>query len=391
MESKVLPICSPDTVTWDEKIAGLGLRSRANSASWIYRYRFGGKQRSIKLGRAPSLSVVAARKAAEKLAAQIALGVDPAAQRECARIESETTVAVLAQRYIEAKKSGWRPRTLDEISRHIAKHLKPLHNTPIAGVSQRRIAELLNGIAESSGPMAANRVRSTLTALFGWAMREGINIPQGNIASLTNVREEKSRDRVLTDAELNAIWIACPDSDFGAIVKLLILTGQRRTEIGGLRWDEISDDEIVLPVSRTKNKRPHIIPLSEPAKAIIAGIERGGRQYLFGRGPGGFTDWSKSKAALDARRALPTSAEAGEWILHDLRRTAVTRMAELGVQPHIIEAVINHVSGHKGGVAGIYNRATYAAEKRAALNLWGEHVTALVEDRKATVVPMRRA
>jgi integrase len=375
----------PDAIIWDEKISGLGLRTRAKSQTWIYRYRFGGKQRSVKLGRAPALSVVGARKAAEKLSAKIALGIDPAAERETARVESETTLAVLAQRYIEAKRSGWRARTLDEVGRHIAKHLKPLHDTPITSVTQRGIAELLNGIAESSGPTAANRVRATLAAIFGWAMREGIQLPMGNIASLTNVRQEKSRERVLTDAELKAIWTACPDNDFGAIVRLLILTGQRRTEIGGLRWDEIGGDEIVLPASRVKNKRPHIIPLSEPARAVIANIERGGRTHVFGSGPAGFTDWSKSKAALDAN-----CEGAGEWILHDLRRTVATRMAELGVQPHIIEAVINHISGHKGGVAGIYNRAAYDREKREALNLWAEHVMALVEGRKAVVVPIKK-
>jgi integrase len=386
----MLPICCPETpdgttdrVNWDEKISGLGLRVRANSKTWIYRYRFAGKQRSVKLGRAPTLSVVAARRAAEKLAAKIALGIDPAAERETSRIESETTVGVLAQRYLEAKRPGWRHRTLDEVGRHIAKHLKPLHDTPIASVTQRGIAALLSGLAESSGPTTANRVRATLAALFGWAMREGIQLPMGNIASLTNVRQEKSRDRVLSDDELKAIWRACSDNDFGAIVKLLILTGQRRTEIGGLQWSEVSDDGITLPASRVKNKRPHVVPLSDPALTILKQRDRTGRPHVFGSTDKGFTDWSKSKAALD-------TAGVTDWRLHDLRRTAATGMAALGVQPHIIEAVINHVSGHKGGVAGIYNRATYDREKREALALWAEHVMALIEGRKAVVVPMKR-
>ena len=217
-------------------------------------------------------------------------------------------------------------------------------------------------------------------------IREGIRLPEGNVASYTNKREEKTRERVLNDAEIKSIWTGCPDDDFGAVVKLLILTGQRRTEIGSLRWDEVRDEQIVLPSSRTKNGRAHVVPLSELAKTIVNQFGRDGRQCVFGTTDSGFFNWAKSKQALDAR-----VANVNGWTLHDLRRTVATRMAELGVQPHIIEAVLNHVSGHKGGVAGIYNRATYDKEKREALNLWAEHVMASVEGRTAVVVPMKRA
>jgi integrase len=217
-------------------------------------------------------------------------------------------------------------------------------------------------------------------------MREGIRLPDGNVAALTNTRQEKSRERVLTDDELKAIWRACPDSDFGAIVKLLILTSQRRTEIGSLRWNEVDLERatISLPVERTKNKRAHVVPLSPPVLEILKAKQQSRGATLFGITDKGFTDWSKSKAALDTRITGLTG-----WRLHDLRRTTVTGMAGLGIQPHIIEAVINHVSGHKGGVAGIYNRAAYDKEKRAALDLWAEHVMALVESRKGVVVPMK--
>jgi integrase len=195
---------------------------------------------------------------------------------------------------------------------------------------------------------------------------------------------------VLTDAELRTIWKACGDDDYGAVVKLLVLTGQRANEIGELHWDEVHDEQILLPGERTKNGRAHVIPLSDTAKDILGKIESKSRTYVFGRDDSGFQGWSKAKERIDAR-----IAKAGKplehWTLHDLRRTAATRMADLGVQPHIIEAVLNHASGHKGGVAGIYNRATYDKEKRAALNLWAEHVLATVEGRKAVVVPLKRA
>ena len=161
----------------------------------------------------------------------------------------------------------------------------------------------------------------------------------------------------------------------------------RRDEIAHLQWGEVTADNITLPGSRTKNKRSHIIPLSEPAKDIITSIKPSKRIHVFGRDDSGFHGWSKCRYRLDEK----LGDAVADWVLHDLRRTAATRMAELGVQPHIIEAVINHVSGHKGGVAGIYNRAAYDKEKREALTLWAEHVMALVEGRKAVVGPMRRA
>ena len=169
-----------------------------------------------------------------------------------------------------------------------------------------------------------------------------------------------------------------------------MLTGQRANEIGALRWDEVSDEQILLPAQRTKNGRQHIVPLNDVAKDIFAKVSSKDRTYVFGRDDSGFQGWSKAKAKIDARTADGKKPLA-HWTPHDLRRTVATRMAELGVQPHIVEAVLNHVSGHKSGVAGIYNRATYDKEKREALNFWAEHLLAVVEGRAATVVPLKRA
>src|SRR4051794_35249228 len=152
-----------------------------------------------------------------------------------------------------------------------------------------------------------------------------------------------------------------------------------------------------LPPARTKNGLPHDVPLSDAALAIIDAIpERAGRDLLFGDRDGPFQGWSKAKAALDARVIAAREEKAGKgkgklapWRLHDIRRTVATRMAELGVLPHAVEAVLNHISGHKAGVAGIYNRAIYSAEKRQALDRWAEHVTALVEGRASNVVALR--
>ncbi len=379
-----------ERIVFDDDISGFGLRVRqGGSRTWIYQYRIGTKQRRMVLGSAKSVPLSLARENASKLEAKVKLGGDPAVVKETARREANDTFGVLAEQFLEARKASWRPSTYEDWRRHLTIYAKPLLALPITVISQRDVAGLLTTIAKESGDVTSNRVRTTLAAFLGWVIREGIRLPDGNVASYTNKREEKSRDRVLSGAELRTVWAACPDRDFGAVLKLLILTGQRANEIAQLRWDEVHDEQIVLPGARTKNGRLHIVPLSDPAKALLAEFKSGNRTHVFGRDDTGFQGWAKAKRRIDAR--IKEINPLPHWTVHDLRRTVATQMAELGVQPHIIEAVLNHVSGHKGGVAGIYNRATYDREKREALNLWAEHVTALVEGRAATVVPLRRA
>jgi integrase len=380
-----LPEGKKDYIVFDDDIPGFGLRLReGGSKTWIYQYRVGPKQRRIVLGPTKKLQLVAARQHAKELQSKITLGKDPAMEREEARHDAENTVGALAEKYLAARKSEWRAGSEVEIRRHLIKHAKPLHRSPIASVSQRDVAVLLDSIA---GNATSNRVRSSLSALFAWVLRQGIRLPEGNVVSYTGTRQEKSRDRVLSDAELKAIWAACFDDHHGAIIKLLMLTGQRANEIAALRWDELHDDQIILPGERTKNGRAHVVPLSEPARAILATITKSDRRHVFGRDDTGYHGLTKGHVRLVRR----IDGELPHWTPHDLRRTVTTGMAELGVQPHIIEAVLNHVSGHKSGVAGVYNRATYDMEKRDALNLWAEHLLAVVEGRKAVVVPLKRA
>ena len=155
---------------------------------------------------------------------------------------------------------------------------------------------------------------------------------------------------------------------------MLILTGQRRDEIADLRRSEITESAIELPGERTKNKRQHVVPLSAQAEAIIdEPLAAANRATVFGSRFDGFSGFSKSKAKLDAK--LPRMAP---WQLHDIRRSVATGMAELGIEPHIIEAILNHVSGHRSGVAGVYNKATYLEAKTKALELWAQHIGVIV-------------
>jgi hypothetical protein len=199
-------------------------------------------------------------------------------------------------------------------------------------------------------------------------MKEGL-VDSNPVIATNRHGANKPRERVLTMGEIAEIWHASGNGPYGAIVKLLILTGQRRTEIGSLCWREIDVPArlIRLPGERCKNHRPHDVPLSDPAMELMQATPRVG-EFVFGTTPIGFSPYADGKHDLDERIAIARGPEPmPPWVLHDLRRSVATHMAEIGVQPHIVEAVLNHTSGHKNGVAGVYNRATYVEEKRQAL------------------------
>jgi integrase len=312
------------------------------------------------------------------------------------RQRANETFGKEAARFLARQKAKLKPRSYVEVERHLVKRAKPLHGLYLAGIDRRRVAALLSQVGDLHGPIAANRLRASLSAFFAWTIREGML--DSNVVVGTNRTDEVARDRVLSPDELREIWRALPDDDYGAIVRLLILTGQRREEIGGLRWSEIDlgRGTIIFPASRTKNRREHEIPTSDAVREILETRDRRvNRDLVFGTGRGPFSGWSNAKEMLDARLLDARKAALGKkakplpaWRLHDLRRSAATHMAENGVQPHVIEAVLNHVSGHKAGVAGIYNRAMYAAEKAAALTFWAEHLTSIVSGAARKVLPL---
>jgi integrase len=312
-----------------------------------------------------------ARKNAGELEAKVRLGGDPAMDKRAVKLEQENTFGAVVQQFIAAKRKEWRDNTYDNVQRHVFHYAASFHSRPITAITQRDVALLLNKVAAESGDPSANRLRATFSALWTWAIRQGL--PVVNVASNTDKRKETSRDRVLSESELAAIWKACADDDFGRIIRLLILTGQRQAEIAELRWDEVHDNEVVLTPDRVKNGRVHTVPLAPSARELIGPPSNHLR--VFGRTDAGFRGHGYAKANLDKRvaPAIPP------WVIHDIRRSVATHMAELGVQPHVIEAVLNHVSGHKAGVAGIYNRASYSKEKRDALTLWADRISKITQ------------
>jgi integrase len=379
---RVIADLAPGSYVADAVVQGFGVRRQKDGAYYYLRYRRNGSQYMRSIGRHGSpWTCETARKEAQRLLGAVVGGSDPFAKP----VPAEAFGAEV-ERYLLKQQAALKPRTYVELERHLRRDCGPLARLRLTEIDRRTIALRLAEVETASGPTARNRVRSSLSAFFNWAVREGL-LDANPATGTARADERGSRDRVLTQAELAELWAGLPQGDFGEIVRLLALTGQRREEIGALRWSEVDLDRglIVLPAERTKNLRQHEVPLSRQAKAILERQpKRKGRDFVFGIGEAGFSGWSKSKERLDQallakrkaadRRAKPLPS----FHLHDLRRTAATGMAELGVLPHIVEAILNHVSGHKGGVAGIYNRAKYSDEMRTALQRWADHLDKIV-------------
>jgi integrase len=329
----------------------------------------------------------------------VKLGIDPRADKLKARaVEAAETFGSMLPLYLKRKGEGLRPRSMIEITRHLSTNARPLHDLALAKIGRRDVAGLITKLADSSGPVAANRIGSTISAYLMWLVREGLI--EHHPALGMNKMHETTRDRVLTADELRQLWRATGDaSDYSAIVRLLALTSLRRGEVGGLRWTEVDFDRdvISLPGQRTKNAHAFELPMSAPVRAILEArkatvknftVEKRvspAEEFIFPGEAASFDSWTISKTALDKRLAI----EPG-WTLHDLRRTVATNMGNLGFEPHVVEACLNH-QGSKKGVAGVYNRAIYTREKRHALSAWAEHLAAIVEGRApaSNVVALR--
>lgn len=383
-----LPPGKSEAIVFDDALPGFGVRIRAGGKRvWIAQYRVGKRQRRVTIGSVETLNPDKAREEARNILAKVHLGGDPQTEKAENRARASITLGTVAKRYLEeCAQPNLKPRSYEEVERHLTRHWSPLKDLPIHKIQRATIAGRLAEIARENGPFASNRARASLSALFSWAMGEGL-ADLNPVTGTNKATEEVSRDHVISARELAAIWNACRDDDYGRIVRLLILTGQRRDEVGAMDSAEIdlAGKLWTIPKARTKNGLSHNVPLNDTALEILgSALGRNGRSLMFGEGNGGFQGWSKAKAALDIR-----IRDAGEWVrpwrLHDIRRTVATGMAGLGILPHVIEAVLNHISGHKSGVAGIYNRATYAKEKQEALTLWASHIAKIVKQQSCRI------
>lgn len=385
-----------DQIFFDDEIPGFGVRVReGGSRKFVLHYRIGGNQRRYTVGAVGVLKLEEARQRARRALVDVGDGKDPAAQKATEKVEAKQSLLSVAKDYLEVlqrrvAKGQMKPRTYTEIERHLNKHWKPLHRLVISSINRATIAARLREIAKQHGPVAADRARSNVSTFFGWAIGEGIceaNPVDGTNKNSEYVERERS---LIVDGEkpnyddLIAVWKGCPDSEYGKIVRLLILTLCRRDEIGSLERSEFDREAklIRLPGARTKNGREHVVPLSDEAMAILENVDlRDGRELLFGSGKGGYSGWSKSKAEMDSTLKIKKP-----WTLHDLRRTGRTGLGMLGVAPHIAEAVLNHLPPK---LLRTYDKNKYEKEKREALDLWAAHLMRLVNGEKSNVVTLR--
>jgi integrase len=422
-----------DRFLWDAELKGFGLKTTpTGSKVYIYQYRLAHPGQSAitnakryTIGRHGSLTPDQARRIANGLALKVANGIDPllekqaareaeeerareAAEAERKRAEKDKSDAELAfSRYAALwldhyeNEKGRRPSSVELAASVVRNHLKPtLGDKPMPSITAADIRAIIDAI-----PLKQKGLRRAVFAyasvLFGWAVKRGV-MTESPIAKIERPEAPKGRDRVLSDAELSRVWRATFQvSDvFGPYFRLLVLTGQRRAEVAGMVWAELDKASATwtIPAARSKNGVAQIVPLSAPAlkeldalaklgeldkngKAIEAWPKTGLTFTTTGTTP--ISGLTKAKRALDEAVAIDGGKDAEraplpEWRVHDLRRTVATGLQRLGVRFEVTEAVLNHVSGAKGGIAGIYQRHDWKEEKRAALDAWARHVEALL-------------
>ncbi|MCG2628301.1 site-specific integrase [Bradyrhizobium sp. WYCCWR 13023] len=388
-----------DKIFFDDQIPSFGLRLReGGSRKFVLHYRIGGRQRRLTIGTpSTALTLEVARQRANKALLDLGEGKDPAVEKAMLKEGAKITFKSVAVDYLgvlekRVEAGELKPRAYEQIETHLTKHFKPLDRLVLGSINRATIATRLREIGKERGLVAADRARSNLSTFFGWAIGEGIC--ETNPVDGTNRQSgeyvERARSLIQMHGEkpnydeLIAVWKGAPENEYGKIVRLLILTLCRRDEIGSLERAEIDKENRLIRLSgeRTKNGREHIVPLSDPAMAILETIdEKKDRELVFGWGKGGYSGWSKSKAELE--EAVPSKKP---WTLHDLRRTGRTGLGILGVAPHVAEAVLNHLPPK---LTRTYDKNKYEKEKREALDLWAAHLMRLVSGEQSNVVPLR--
>jgi integrase len=404
------------------KITGLYLVVQPSGAkSWALRYRVAGRPKKLTLGSYPAVDLAAARKRAQEATGEVARGNDPAGAKKAAREASKADeapsdrVKTIAESFIKLqleRRKGVKDKKLSESWANEAKRIIEREVIPALGakrlsaLAKADIHKMLDDIVKRGSPITANRVLAVFRRLCNWAVGRG-HAAVSPCESIESPSAEESRDRVLEDDEIQVAWAAFDGAGwpFGPIAKLLLLTGARRDEIAGGRWSEIdlAANRWTIAKERSKNGLAHEIPLSESAVKILSALPRmSGKSDAFVFSTTGNTavsGFSKAKASIDEAMFTTlkkTAEERGEdpeevkapphWTLHDLRRTAASGMAGIGFPPHVVEAVLNHKSGTIKGVAKVYNRYTYAAEKRQALDAWARRLEAIASGAPTTNV-----
>jgi integrase len=318
---------------------------------------------------------------------KVGRGVDPAEERKAAQeaaTDPDTVAKVTAefiQRYAKPKNRSWK-----ETERIFERYVLPeWGKRPIENISRRDVIALLDSIMDQGSPYMANRVLANIRRFFNWCLERDI-LQATPVAKVKALAKEVSRDRILSDDEVRAVWRAWDAMGwpFGLAFKFLLVTGQRLNEVSTMRWSDANLENRLwtLPREFTKSDRLHEVPLSPLAVEILEAVPNMGEFVFTTNGKTPISGFSKAKKRCDDLSGVR------QWRLHDLRRTAASGMARLSIAPHVVEKVLNHASGTISGVAAVYNRHGYTDEKRAALNTWARTLEGIIRPTEGNVIPL---
>ena len=366
-----------DLVVWDLSLPGFGVKVTPTGRKVfiaLYRTR-GGRSRLRKytIGPYGRVTLHHARAAAQRVFAARLDGRDPAAEKlELRRRQVVDRVDDLIEAFIADHLAGL--RLGGAVSRLLRREVLPCWGArSVHDIKRRDISDLVFEAARQRTTHSAHKLLKALKRFFSWCLGRAI-LESSPAMGIQSPLKATSRDRVLTDDELGLVLRGAGEigGAYGGIVELLILTGQRREEVNQMAWDELDLDRRIwsLPGSRTKNGRPHVVHLSPQSMSVLARRERVG-PFVFSSSARPFQDFSQCKTELDAVCGVKN------WRLHDLRRTCVSGMAGLGVAPHVADKILNHQSGTISGVAAVYQRHEFIAERKDALDRWGRHISGL--------------
>lgn len=367
---------------YDAEVPGLVLRlSSSGVKSWSFTYRVEGKPRRLTLGAFPGVSLKLARDRAREARAAVQRGEDPVEDKKTEEREKQLNgFAACARDYVE-KYAKRRQRTWAETERVMEKLAIPAWgDKPVKEIRRRDVVELLDRVAVKT-PHQANRLRAYLSRFFKWLIEREV-LEVSPVMGVAPRIKPYARSRILSDAELVALWKATErvGGTFGACVRYLMTTGVRRDEASCLRWDELDGPWAAMPASRMKGGRDFRAPLSSTALAIVEGMPRFEKcPYVFttnGRSP--ISGWSKTKEKLDKYMGEELGEPVADWRLHDLRRSLASGLAGLGVRSEIIKRVLGHAANSNDVTAVHYNWHSYDAEAMAAVQAWADHIAKLL-------------
>jgi len=392
-------------VLWDSVVSddtslpgSFGLRVTITGVkSWVVMYRVedernpgSQKQRFMTLGHYPANTLAEAREKARDALKLAGKGEDPVeargnVKRDIAAIETvEEAVSAFIVKYAKRQNRSWK-----EVERVFNSYVLPKwSNRKLPEITRKDIFELLEELMVADHPYMANRALAHIRKFFNWCLETG----RVAVSPATNIKppgKEVARDRVLNNDEINAVWKGADELGwpFGPAIKVLILTGQRRNEVLQMKWEnlDLTKSLWTMPKEATKANRKHEVPLSKMVIELLESLPRNGIYVFSTNSRTPISGISKAKTRLD------NFSNTSEWRIHDIRRTVASKMAELGIAPHVIEKVLNHSTGQISGVGAVYNRHTYLREKTDALNVWTRGLEATVLDSQSNVIEFEEA